>query len=88
MIVRLKKGILKKYGFHVGGDMSESVGIAVGFDGKILTYQEMKKTSHSVKIFHVCEEELEYSVSKHDNPIGKREFESFKNLYVEVKNAK
>lgn len=87
MKTKLKKGILKKYGFHVGGDMSESLGIAVDFFGKILTKEEMKSTSCKIMTFHVCDEELEFLVIDHKNPLPKEQYDDFSQIFENI-NAK
>lgn len=81
MKVKLKKDMVKKYWFHLGGDMSETMGIAVNHNGEPITYLEFQKSGGTVKPIHVLELEEQFLVVDHINPIPKREYEHFKDFF-------
>lgn len=86
MKVKLNKELVKKYWFHLGGDMSETMGIAVDHLGNPLTYSEFlqHKGMTSVKPIHVLELEKEFLVVDHVNPIPKNEHERFSKFFEET----
>jgi len=81
LIIRFDTKLIKQYWFSLGGDMSETMGIAVNHEGEVITYEEFKKIGGSVKPIHVLELEDEFLVVNHDNPISNREYETFHNIY-------
>lgn len=85
MKVKLNKSLVKKYWFHIGGDMSETMGIAINGRGEPITYKEFQKSGGSIKPIHVLELEDELLVVDHENPIPKHEYEGFKAFFKEVK---
>lgn len=84
MKVKLDKALVKKYWFHLGGDMSETMGIAINGKGEPITYAEFMTSGGSVKPIHVLELEGEYLVVDHQNPLPKYEYEGFKAFFKEV----
>lgn len=85
MKVKLDKKLVKKYQFHLGGDMSETVGIAVNGKGEPITYTEFIEKGGSVKPIHVLEVDEEFLVVEHERPLPKHEYEGFKAFFKEVK---
>jgi hypothetical protein len=86
MRVKLNKELVKKYRFHLGVDMSETMGIAVDHLGNPLTYAEFLqyKGMTSVKPIHVLQLEEEFLVVDHINPIPKNEHERFSQFFEEI----
>lgn len=85
MKVKLNKEVVKKYWFHLGGDMSETMGIAVNGNGEPITYAEFMKSGGSVKPIHVLELEEEFLVVKHRNPVPEYEYKGFQAFFKEIK---
>ena len=85
MKVKLNKELVKKYWFHLGGDMSETMGIAVDHLGNLMTYAEFLQRGGSVKPIHVLELDDEFLVVDHTNPIPKNEYIHFKKFFKEAK---
>ena len=86
MKVKLNKELVKKYWFHLGGDMSETMGIAVDHLGNPLTYSEFlhHEGMTSVKPIHVLKLEEEFLVVDHVNPIPKNEHGLFSKFFEEI----
>ena len=85
MKVKLNQELLKKFSFSIGGDMSESIAIAVDHDGNPITYTEFLKDGGVIKPIHVLGLKDEFLVVNHDNPINKGEYELFKIFFEKVK---
>lgn len=87
MKIKLDKKLVKKYGFHVGGDMSESFAIAINLaTGKPVHFLKQKeKASVAVKVFHVLEIDEVFEVVEAKNPITKHEYEMFKKIFKKTK---
>ena len=84
MKVKLNKDMVKKYWFHLGGDFSETMGIAIDHLGNPITYAEFVNKGGSVKPIHVLDLGEEFLGVNHDNPIPKKEYEGFKELFEEI----
>lgn len=85
MKIKLKKDILKKYGYGLGGDFNESTYIAVDFDGNPILYKDLKKAgSYRVMRFDSEDSDTEFQVIEHNNPIPKAQFEAFKGIFKEI----
>lgn len=86
MKVKLKKDILKKYGFAVGGDMSESVAVAVDSEGNPVNYKDInnhKGVIHT-QVFHCTDEGTEFLVVGHNHPMSKQNYDRYSSLYEEI----
>lgn len=84
MKVKLNKELVKQYQFHVGGDMSENVGVAVSLvTGLPIKYKDLEATKEpfTVFTFHCMDEE--FFVVDHENPIPERLYLSVKSLFLE-----
>lgn len=84
MKVKLDKQLVKEYWFHLGGDMSETMGIAINHKGEPITYAEFMTSGGSIKPIHVLELEDEHLVVDHRNPLPKHEYEGFKAFFKEI----
>jgi len=84
MKVKLNKQLVKKYWFALGGDMSETMGIAINHKGEPITYAEFLTSGGSVKPIHCLELEEDYLVVDHINPLPKYEYEGFKAFFEEI----
>ena len=84
MRVKLKKEMVKKYWFHLGGDFSETMGVATDHFGNPITDTEFMDKGGTVKPIHVLELEDEYLVVDHGNPMPKKEYDHFKDFFEEV----
>ena len=82
MKVKLKTELVKKFQFPVGGDMSESIGVAVSHQGQPISYQEFCEVGGTVKPFHALELEEEFLVVDHQNPVPKYEYEKFEQFFT------
>ena len=82
MKVKLNKEMINKFSFHIGGDLSESVAIAVNFEGEPISYKEFIEKGGNIKPIHVLSLEEEFLVVDHDRPITKRDFDIFKEFFV------
>ena len=81
MKVKLNKDMVKKYWFHLGGDLSETMGIAVDHAGNPITYAEFLDKGGTIKPICVLELEEEFLVVDHANPIPKREADQFTDFF-------
>jgi hypothetical protein len=84
MKVKLNKELINKYSFHLGGDTSETLGIAVDHSGKPITYLQFQKSGGTIKPLRVLELEEEFLVVDHVNPMPKREYIHFKKFFEEI----
>jgi hypothetical protein len=81
MKVKLNKKLVKKYWFHLGGDMSETMGIAVNGKGEAITYLEFRTSGGVVKPIELDDLEEDFLVVNHERPIRKGEYERFKAFF-------
>ena len=81
--VKLNEELVKRYAFHLGGDMSETLGIAVNHSGEPITYEEFKESGGTVKPIHVLELTEEFLVVEHESPIPVGEYDKFKCFFEE-----
>jgi hypothetical protein len=81
MKVKLNIEMVKKYWFNLGGDMSETMGIAVDHFGNPLTYAEFLQRGGSIKPIHVLSLEDEFLVINHDNPLPQKEYTHFSHFF-------
>ena len=83
--VKLKKGILKKYGFSMGGDMDESVYIAIDMStGNPVTYKDFNTKHLSVHVMAFDYDDSEFAVVDHDRPMSARQFKIAKELFENI----
>lgn len=83
--IKLKKGVLKKYGFAVGGDMSESMAIAVNAKGDPLTFKELSKTGYfRTMVFSYDDEDREFLTVDHSSPISMEQYKAYEKLFDSV----
>lgn len=85
MKIKLNKELVKKYWFHLGGDMSETMGLAVDHSGNPITYSEFLQRGGSVKPIHVLQLEEEFLVVDHTNPLPVSEYSHWKKFFEEDK---
>lgn len=86
MKVKLNKDLIKEYGFHVGGDLSETICIALDKDGNPIKYKDVNEKccfTMTVQAMDLATDS-EFLVVDHDDPISERQYEVFKKIYVEV----
>lgn len=84
MKVKLNQDIVKKYQFHVGGDMSEDVGIAVSLvTGLPIKYRDLNKTTDPFITFTFHCMDKEFCVTPFENPIPDSLYQKIKGLFVE-----
>jgi hypothetical protein len=81
MKVKLNKKLVKKYWFHLGGDMSETMGVAVNGKGEPITYLEFRTSGGVVKPIELDDLEEDFLVVNHKMPIRKDEYERFKAFF-------
>lgn len=87
MKVKLKSlDKLRNFARHTGGDMSETLGYYVRFDGSLIPNDAtLNDESGFHAVFkHVLENGEEVLVVDHPNIITKREYEQTKELYEKV----
>jgi len=82
MKVRLNQTKVKQYCFPLGGDFSETMGIAVDFQGHPITFDQFKEKGGTLKPLHPLDLKEEFIIIDHPNPITKSEYDQFK-LYFE-----
>ena len=91
MKVKLKKGLLEKYGFSMdGGDFDETQYIAIDtITGKPIKYKDLSNHSNfMVSPFSVGDGEIEFLVVDHPKPISKEYYYRIKPIFEEVKDGK
>ena len=87
MKVKLNKKLVKEFGFGIGGDMSESIAVAVDGKGALVKYKDINKTGFiRTLVFEAMDLETdnEFLVVDHSSPISKDDYEAFKVIYDEV----
>ena len=77
---------LQKYARHLGGDMSETVGYYIRFDGTLIPADADLNKEGGFYCFpkHVLDHGQEFLVIDNENTLSTREYNSSKALYDDV----
>jgi hypothetical protein len=89
MIVKLKKDIIKEYGFAPSGagDFNTTVCIAIDMATlKPVKYRDMIHKNLNVHVFSIDAEDIneEFKVVDHINPMPQYKYDLFKELFEEI----
>lgn len=84
MKVKLKKDLVDKLAFGMGGDMNEDLFLATNHKGEPISYAQFLVSGGRVMSLHCLDKEKDFLVVDHARPMSTFQYQAFQEFYEEA----